>query len=95
MNRMIHRYEIGHALSRVQMPVGTKVLSVVFDVDNQIRVYAEIDADQEAFSQRTFLTVGTGEEFSILGITDIHKLTFIGTVLLPRTGHTWHIYEVN
>lgn len=89
MARYIYKYELESLSTTLNLPLGSKVLSVK-NQRNRVVLYVEVDGDSEEsmlLEKRTFIGVLTG------GVVPNIQLQFIDTVLLHNDSFVLHVYE--
>lgn len=81
----VYKYQLrADRYTRLELPVGAKVLSCGFQGQN-LMLWALIDKSQTQMERRTFVNLGTGHEI------ESDKLTFIQTVFIDQ--FVFHIFE--
>lgn len=85
MSRKIFKYQIGIDTNILDMPKGSKVLSVHSQY-GKVVLYAEVD-DTQVLTKRKYIIYGTGHEF-------VHndEYDYVGTVITHNDALVWHIY---
>lgn len=83
----VYKYQLrADRYTRLELPVGAKVLSCGFQGQN-LMLWALINKNQIQKERRTFINLGTGHEYE----GDASKLTFIQTVFIDQ--FVFHIFE--
>lgn len=68
----------------VEMPTGAEILTAQMQ-GGDICIWARVNTEMQP-EQRTIIIAATGEGIS-------PGLAYIGTVISPRTGLVWHLFE--
>ena len=82
----IWKYPI-EAVNEIQMPKDAEILSVGYDPQSQLCVWANVYPDRPVVT-RVIKVFGTGKAINIPG----NHLWFIGTV--KNGPFMWHVYEI-
>lgn len=83
----VYKYVLSPDGSSVDMPVGAEILTAR-EQDEQICVWAKVDADFTLTEKRKFLVAGTGHD-----LPEDPNWHYIGTAMLERGRLVMHVFH--
>ena len=89
MTRMVGKYSVDSGLFTRDIPKGSKILSVRWQV-SQPQMWVLVDPMEET-EERQFVAIGTGHKHEVLDLS----IKFIGTFINPGFNEVYHLFEID